>query len=527
MRGIAGYVGVEAGELAESVLRRMGRQVGCGSDGVAVHSGVGLVRPVRSADGRYLMAYEGELYNERELRDALAQATAAGGPELVLEAWARWGEAALDQFNGRFALAILDTATGELTLARDPVGCAPLYLAADGSGRVAFASEIRGVLAAGVLPRRPDDLTIYRYLALGLHDDTERTFFDRVTRLLPGELAVISPAGEVRRESYTRLYRELDCLATAHRPATAAVREQVGGQIAAAVERRMASRAPVGTSLAGAPDLDRLADELPELVACQQEPVGSFAAYADYCLMREAGRQVAVLVDRSPASELVVEHLRQAGQRPLSHRLRRRPAPAAPATRLLAPDFAAAHRQVPGTLAGASGGRSAWDLFRRRLPAVLRCQERNGARFAIRRREPYLDPGLLRVVWSLDPAALRSVTADLLPPPAARCPAGWPAPLTGPAGQLFCSGSFAARRYLDQAAVLTAYRAGELDFALGFRLLNLELWLRAFVDRDPTLPPASTFVDYYPRPDRTAAPPTGGAPSAPADDDLITVDAEG
>lgn len=533
MRGIAGYVGIEAGGLAGTILRRMGRQVGCDGEAVAVHGRVGLVCPFRSADGRYLIAYEGELYNERELLDALAPAETTGGPDLILRAWRRWGGAALDHLNGRFALAILDTATGVLTLARDPVGCAPLYLAADGSGRVAFGSQVRAVLAAGVVPRRPDDVTVYRYLAFGVHDDTERTFFDRVTRLLPGELAVISPAGAVRRETYTRLYRDLDRLAAAHRPPTAAARERVTEEMVAAVKRRMGSQAPVGTSLGGAPGLGRLADDLPELIGCQQEPVGSLDAYLDYCLMRQASRQVSVLVDRSAASQLVIEHLGQAASPPLIRRLRRRSRPAGPATTLLAPEFAAAHRQLSGPPVRAAAGRLAGDLFRCQLPAVLRCQDRNGARFAIRRREPYLDPGLLRVLWSVDPAAVRSATGRL-GPPVARPPETGPAFVGDLAERLFASARFAAEAYLDRSAVLAAYRAGELDPGLCFRMVNLELWLRAFIDRDPTLPPASTFVDHYPkpasRPSRDPAPAAQARAepaAAPAGDNLITVDARG
>jgi asparagine synthase (glutamine-hydrolysing) len=525
MYGIAGCVGLETGGLDETVLRRMARQVSQrGSDGedVVVHGQVGLVRPIRSADGRYLLAYEGELYNEPELLAGLEQDGSTGQPELVLAAWAKWGAAALDRLNGRFALAVLDAATGELTLARDPVGCAPLYLAADGSGRVAFASEVRAVLAAGLVPRRPDGLTVHRYLTLGVHDDTERTFFDRVTRLLPGELAVISPAGRVRRETYTRLFRELDFLAAARRPVSAAAREQVGEEVDAAVQRRMASEAPVGTALTGEPDLHRLADDLPDLIRSQQEPVGSPAAYADYFLMRETSRQVSVLLDRSRASELVIEHLRGLNRPPTSHRPRRRATPAPEPAELLAPDFAAAHRHATGPVAGESSQRSTEDLFRHRLPALLRCQDRHGVRFSVRRREPYLDPHLLRTLWSLDAAALRSVASDLLPPPAPRPPEAWPASLTDLAEELFGSESFGARPYVDQSAVLTAYRAGSLDPALGWRLLNLELWLREFVDRDPTLPPASTFVDHYPRP-APVAKPTGTLP--PPTDDLITVDA--
>ncbi|HEY8474414.1 MAG TPA: hypothetical protein VIL37_17500 [Natronosporangium sp.] len=524
MRGIAGYVGLDA-ELAETVLRRMARQVGCADEPVAMHRGIGLVAPIRSADGRYLMAYEGELYNEAELLDALAPIEATGGPALMLAAWARSGAAVLDHCNGRFALAILDTSTGEVTLARDPIGHAPLYFAADGSGRVAFASELRAILAAGVVPRRPDDPTIYRYLALGVHDDTERTFFDRVTRLQPGELVVISPTGELRRETYTGLFRELDHLATGHRSAGAgdrapsAVGDQVAAAIGAAIERRMVSDAPAGASLAGTPDLDRLADDLPDLLDCQQQPVGSIAGYADYCLMREASRQVSVLVDRSAASELVLEQLRQTGQPPLRLRLRRRSI--VPPAELLGPGFPDDARAAPA----GPGGRSAEQLLRRRLPGLLRCQDRNGARFGVRRREPYLDPYLLRVLWRLDPAALRAVTADLPPAPATTPPPDrWPAPLAALAGELFGSERFAARPYVDAQAVRRAYRAGELDPAFGWRLVNVELWLRGLVDRDPTLPPAATFVAHYARPVVTAP---ADPPVRPAGGDLITVDAGG
>jgi asparagine synthetase B (glutamine-hydrolysing) len=500
MHGIAGYVGLEAGVVDATVVRRMGRQLappGQDGDGVVVHGPVGLVAHHQA--GPFVMAYAGEIFNGRELREELAGLghafTGDGDPEVILTAWRQWGAAALDRCNGRFAAAFLDLASGEVTLARDPIGGPPLYYAADGSGRAAFATELRAIIAAGVVPRRPDEETIQRYLAAGMHDDTERTFIDRVTRVMPGETVVISPAAPPRRATYTRLYQELDLLGTTRRPGTTAAREQAVEVAAEAIQRREAGSGTLAGIVAPVPE--RL-DDLTDFMRGQQEPVASSAAYVDYCLMRETSRQVSVLVDRSDAADLVGEHLRQLAQPPVSHRLRRREsAPVQP--------------------------RSAENLFRRRLPAVLRYQDRNGARFSVQRREPYLDAHLLRMLWSLDPVVLRDVTGD--PAGVPRIPASRLDPV---AEELFDSESFGARPYVDQSAVLTSYRTTGLDPALCWRLVNLELWLREFVDRDPTIPPASTFVGHYPKPGAPAAkpaPPVRDPVPAPADDDsLITVD---
>jgi asparagine synthase (glutamine-hydrolysing) len=77
------------------------------------------------------LIYNGELYNYLELRSELAgqgvRFRTNSDTEVVLEAWRAWGPAALRKFRGMFAFALMDTATGELTLARDPLGIKPLY----------------------------------------------------------------------------------------------------------------------------------------------------------------------------------------------------------------------------------------------------------------------------------------------------------------------------------------------------------------------------------------------------------------
>src|SRR6202035_3198067 len=92
------------------------------------------------------LVYNGELYNYKELRAELAghgvRFSTNSDTEVVLEAWRAWGAEALRRFRGMFAFALADTATGELVLARDPLGIKPLYYLPRGDG-VVFASELK------------------------------------------------------------------------------------------------------------------------------------------------------------------------------------------------------------------------------------------------------------------------------------------------------------------------------------------------------------------------------------------------
>ena len=101
--------------------------------------------------GNLTLIYNGELYNFKELRAELQSAGAtfvtSSDTEVVLEAWRHWGPAALDRFRGMFAFALADTATGELILARDPLGIKPLFYLERGDGLV-FASELKAILSA-------------------------------------------------------------------------------------------------------------------------------------------------------------------------------------------------------------------------------------------------------------------------------------------------------------------------------------------------------------------------------------------
>ncbi|HEU5241115.1 MAG TPA: hypothetical protein VFU25_03805, partial [Ornithinibacter sp.] len=103
------------------------------------------------AKGGLTLTYNGELYNYRELRRELealgVRFTTASDTEVVLEAWRAWGPRSLRRFRGMYAFAIHDERTGDLALARDPLGIKPLYVMPRGDG-ILFASELKAIVTA-------------------------------------------------------------------------------------------------------------------------------------------------------------------------------------------------------------------------------------------------------------------------------------------------------------------------------------------------------------------------------------------
>ena len=124
-------------------------------------------QPMASADSRFWIVYNGELYNYVELRAELA---AKGHPfrtetdtEVILAAYREWGAAMLGRFIGMFAFAILDLDEAKLFMARDFFGIKPLYYAVVGN-QFAFASEIKAVLEIPGVARNADPQRLYEYL---------------------------------------------------------------------------------------------------------------------------------------------------------------------------------------------------------------------------------------------------------------------------------------------------------------------------------------------------------------------------
>lgn len=162
-------------------------------------------QPMLTADGRYALVYNGEVYNDAELRAELGEAgvsfRTACDTETVLRALVAWGEGAIPRLRGMFALGFVDAADGRVILARDPLGVKPLYTARiDGraGSQIAFASEPSTLLAHPDLSPRPDWVTVSAYLTTIRPTLGSRTMFEGIETLLPGETRIYEPARSTR-----------------------------------------------------------------------------------------------------------------------------------------------------------------------------------------------------------------------------------------------------------------------------------------------------------------------------------------
>lgn len=170
MCGIAGYVsepGASGASALEAVWRMTARMLPRGPDAEGIWTGEDIAlghrrlaildldaranQPMMSADGQYVIVFNGEIYNFRELRrefeaDGVVFRTKSD-TEVLLALFAREGEHMLDKLRGMFAFAIWNTQTRELFLARDPYGIKPLYYTQTKDGML-FASQVKALLAS-------------------------------------------------------------------------------------------------------------------------------------------------------------------------------------------------------------------------------------------------------------------------------------------------------------------------------------------------------------------------------------------
>ena len=151
-------------------------------------------QPMTSPDGRYVLAYNGELYNDHDLRAELASLGVAFrthcDTETLLHALITWGDDAIDKIRGMFAFVFYDTQTRSLTLARDPLGIKPLYHASVGghnNRQLIVASEIPAILEHPAVSRQPDAVTVSAYLSSIRTTLGPRTMFAQISTLEPGD----------------------------------------------------------------------------------------------------------------------------------------------------------------------------------------------------------------------------------------------------------------------------------------------------------------------------------------------------
>lgn len=199
---------------------------------------------------RLVLVYNGELYNTEDLRRELAAAghsfVGHSDTEVVLHAFAQWGEACVRRFNGIFAFAVWEPAAGRLFLARDRFGVKPLFWAQVGAGLI-FASEIKALLAHPNLRPKLDEQSLTEVFFMGPGRTPGCGVFKGVNELAAAHCAWFDERGW-REQEYWRL-RDAE-----HKLSFAETAEQMGALVQDAIERQLVSDVPLGCFLSGGLD---------------------------------------------------------------------------------------------------------------------------------------------------------------------------------------------------------------------------------------------------------------------------------
>jgi len=230
-------------------------------------------QPMASEDGSLQLIYNGEVFNHPTL---MAQLKADGveyrthcDTETVLHIFERRGEAAPEELRGMFAYAVWDRRTRTLTLARDRFGVKPLYYALLDDGTLVFGSEMKAILASGMVRASLREDALPDYLAN--HATTgEGTLLAGIKRLLPGH-TLVWRNGEIRTRRYWDLRFEAEAEET--RP-DAELIEEYHDRLKEAVRLRLMADVPLGAFLSGGIDSATITALMSQLV---DEPIKTFS----------------------------------------------------------------------------------------------------------------------------------------------------------------------------------------------------------------------------------------------------------
>jgi len=284
MCGIAGILNVDGKSVAPVMLRRMTDAIihrGPDGEGSFIDGPLGLGhrrlaiidlspaghQPMLTADGRFVISYNGEIYNFQELRAELEahghQFHSKTDSEVLLNAWVEWGADCVPRFNGMFAFAIWDKRQQSLFLVRDRYGIKPLYYACWGQTFL-FGSEQKAILAHPAARRELDKNALLEYFTFQ-NIFTDRTLLEGVKLLPPASVARIPMDGNgtpqiIRYWDYR--FREPD-----HPVDPREYREELDRLMRQAVSRQLVADVELGAYLSGGMDSGTLtalaARELP------------------------------------------------------------------------------------------------------------------------------------------------------------------------------------------------------------------------------------------------------------------------
>jgi asparagine synthase (glutamine-hydrolysing) len=322
MCGIAGIVATDrvAPEDAARAVAMRDVMSYRGPDGAGLHADAQAVlahrrlsiidlagghQPLSNETGAIWVTYNGEIYNHRDVRAQLETAghtyRTRSDTETIVHAYEQWGDECVQRFRGMFAFALWDSGARRLLLVRDRLGVKPLYWTLVGD-RLLFASEIKGILASGLVAARPNHAVLSEVLATRGTAGVE-TLFEGIYKLLPGH-RLIFENGRVRTEQYWDLPLdgpdpELE------RVGDAQVIARFRNLLQESVRLRLMSDVPLGMFLSGGIDSSAIA----ALMARESDrPIETFSvAFADRRFSElEYARAVAQAIGAN-AHEIVID----------------------------------------------------------------------------------------------------------------------------------------------------------------------------------------------------------------------------
>ena len=269
MCGIAGILNIDGAPASPVLLRRMTDAIahrGPDGEGSYVdgnfalgHRRLAIIdlspaghQPMATRDGRYVLSYNGEIYNFAELRIELEslghQFHSRTDTEVLLEGYAHWGLKVLDRLNGMFAFALWDKAERQLLIARDRYGIKPVYYTQVGNAFL-FGSEVKAMLAHPACRAVVDRKALLEYFTFQ-NFFTDRTLFDDVRILPAGHWMKVGASGRRVVQQYWDFHFQ--------EPASPASREEYVEELdrlfTQAVTRQLVSDVDVGSYLSGGMD---------------------------------------------------------------------------------------------------------------------------------------------------------------------------------------------------------------------------------------------------------------------------------
>lgn len=269
MCGIAGYINFNNQPVSKFILKEMGKAIehrGPDGEGYWLNNNVGIAhkrlsiidlsdagnQPMISKNKRFILSYNGEIYNYRELRKILIKKgyffSSQSDSEVVLNSLIEWGKNAIEKFNGMFAFALWDNEKKEFLIARDRYGIKPLYYSIQ-RNTFSFASEQKSILKLNNFNRKIEHQAFVEYLTFQ-NIFSNITFFKDIYLLQPGYFGVFS-----EKNKSLNLFKYWDYLFKSENKINQnEYEDQLNFYFKQAVERQLVSDVEIGSYLSGGID---------------------------------------------------------------------------------------------------------------------------------------------------------------------------------------------------------------------------------------------------------------------------------